>query len=265
MSTPSVLPIIPLNTQGQELTPVDESSVSSISVTSKYNVETDYIQAYLYDVNDNLITRLTTNYSITSGKISGSSTTQLSLDPAQDLALNNYTQGIYKVNYNFLSSLIPNSPIFNIVELSSDRTELRVSNSSLNSTELQAVATTLSDYLNSSETFQGFDLDFGNDTILLATNVGFDGSAVLIKLYQPLPTNLGTRSAFSFVEKKSEPVAFRVEYPQEEVAAPGQIFRKGPNLNIQAQEQTSTSTEFQTLDSIFNSHIWYYSFTNFFI
>jgi len=253
MSTPSVLPIIPLNTQGQELTPVDESSVSSISVTSRYNVETDYIQAYLYDVNDNLISRLTTNYSITSGRISGSSTTQLNLDPAQDLASNNYIQGIYKVNYNFLSSLIPNSPIFNIVELSSDRTELRISNSSLNSTELQAVATTLSNYLNSSETFQGFDLDFGNDTILLATNVGFDGSAVLIKLYQPLPTNLGIRSTLSFVEKKSEPVAFRVEYPQEEVLPPGQIFLKGPNLNIQAQEQTSTSTEFQTLDSIFNS------------
>ena len=253
MSTPSVLPIIPLNTQGQELTPVDEVSVSSISVTSKYNVETDYIKAYLYDINDNLIGGLTTNYSITSGKISGSTSTQINLDPAQDLASNNYTQGTYKVNYNFLSSLISGAPSFNIVETSSDRTELRVSNSSLGSNELQAVATKLTNFLSSTETFQGFDLDFGNDTLLLVTNVGFDGTAILIKLYQPLPTNLGLRSPFFFVEKKSEPVAFIIEYPQEELEAPEQIFLKGPNLNIQLQQENNTSTGFQTLDSIYSS------------
>ena len=253
MSTPSVLPIIPLNTQGQELTPVDEASVSSISVTSKYNVETDYIKAYLYDINDNLIGGLTTNYSITSGKISGSTSTQINLDPAQDLASNNYTQGTYKVNYNFLSSLISGAPSFNIVETSSDRTELRVSNSSLGSSELQAVATKLTNFLSSTETFQGFDLDFGNDTLLLVTNVGFDGTAILIKLYQPLPTNLGLRSPFFFVEKKSEPVAFIIEYPQEELEAPEQIFLKGPNLNIQLQQENNTSTGFQTLDSIYSS------------
>ena len=253
MSTPSVLPIIPLNTQGQELTPVDEASVSSISVTSKYNVETDYIKAYLYDINDNLIGGLTTNYSITSGKISGSTSTQINLDPAQDLASNNYTQGTYKVNYNFLSSLISGAPSFNIVETSSDRTELRVSNSSLGSNELQAVATKLTNFLSSTETFQGFDLDFGNDTLLLVTNVGFDGTAILIKLYQPLPTNLGLRSPFFFVEKKSEPVAFIIEYPQEELEAPEQIFLKGPNLNIQLQQESNTSTGFQTLDSIYSS------------
>jgi hypothetical protein len=253
MSTPSVLPIIPLNAQGQELTPVDESSVSSISVTGKYNVDTDYIQAYLYDINDNLLSRLTTNYSITSGRISGSSSTQLNLDPAQDLASNNYTQGTYKINYNFLSSLISGAPSFNIVEISSDRTELRVSNSSLDSSGLQAVSSTLTDFLNNTETFQGFDLDFGSDVILLVTNVGFDGTAILIKLYQPLPTDLGLRSTFFFVEKKSEPVAFIVEYPQEELAAPEQIFLKGPNLSIQLQQQSNTSTEFQTLDSIYSS------------
>lgn len=253
MSTPQVLPILPLNTEGQELTLVDESSVSTINVSSKYNTETDYIQAYLYDVNDNLISRLTTNYSVTSGKISGSSTSQINLDPAQDLASNNYTQGIYKINYNFLNSLIIGSPSFNIVEISSDRTELRVSNSSLDSAALQTVSNTLTNFLNSTETFQGFDLDFGNDTLLLATNVGFDGTAVLIKLYQPLPPSLGMRSAFNFVEKKSEPVAYRIEYPQEELPPTQQVYLKGPNLNIQAQQETNNSTPFQSIGSIYSS------------
>jgi hypothetical protein len=102
MATPTVLPILPINTEGQELSFIDESNISNISVQSRYNVETDYIQAYLYDIDDNLITGLTTNYSVTSGKISGSSTTQLNLDPSQDLLSNNYTQGTYKINYNFL-------------------------------------------------------------------------------------------------------------------------------------------------------------------
>ena len=162
MATPIVLPILPLNTEGQELTLVDESYVSTVTVPGKYNTETDYIQAYLYDNNDNLLAGLTTNYSVTSGKISGSSTTEINLDPAQDLASNNYTQGIYKISYNFLSSLIPTSPFFYILEISTDRTELRISNSSLNSAQLEAVYTTLITFLNNSETFQGFELDFGN-------------------------------------------------------------------------------------------------------
>ena len=60
MATPTVLPILPINTEGQELTFLDESNISNISVQSRYNVDTDYIQAYLYDIDDNLITRLTT-------------------------------------------------------------------------------------------------------------------------------------------------------------------------------------------------------------
>ena len=43
MSTPQILPILPLNTEVQELTSVDESNISTISVSSKYNTETDYI------------------------------------------------------------------------------------------------------------------------------------------------------------------------------------------------------------------------------
>jgi hypothetical protein len=253
MATPTVLPILPINTEGQELTFLDESNISNISVQSRYNVDTDYIQAYLYDIDDNLITRLTTNYSVTSGKISGSSTTQLSLDPSQDLLSNNYTQGTYKINYNFLHNLIEGNPLFNIVEISSDRTELRVSNSSFNSQQLQQITTTLTAFLNSTEAFEGFYLDFGSNNILLATNVGSDSTAVLIKLYQALPDTFAINSAFNFVQKKSEPVAYIVDFPQEEIETLGQVYLKGPNLNIQVQQENNNSTEFQTLGSIYSS------------
>jgi hypothetical protein len=253
MATPTVLPILPINTEGQELSFVDESNISNINVQSRYNVETDYIQAYLYDIDDNLITRLTTNYSVTNGKISGSSTTQLNLDPSQDLLSNNYTQGTYKINYNFLHNLIEGNPLFNIVEISSDRTELRVSNSSFNSQQLQQVSTTLTNFLNSTEAFEGFYLDFGTNNILLATNVSTDSTAILIKLYQPLSDIFAVNSTFNFVQKKSEPVAYIVDFPQEEVPTVGQVYLKGPNLNIQIEQQSNTSTEFQTLGSIYSS------------
>jgi len=62
MSTPNVLPVIPLNLTGQDLAPVDVSTVSSISLESAFDTSTDIIEAYLYDGNDNFISPITPRY-----------------------------------------------------------------------------------------------------------------------------------------------------------------------------------------------------------
>jgi hypothetical protein len=252
MAAPTVFPILPLNTEGQELTPIDASSVSSISIKNTFNVTEDFIEAYIYDVNNNFISRLTTNYSVLSGIVSGSSVSQLTLDPVSDLLKNNYTQGTYNVNYNFLSSLLAGNPLFTITEISPSRTELRINNSSFNAIQLQEIVSTVNTFLNSTETFQGYYLDFGSDDILLGVNITSDNSTILVKLYEPLPDNLQVNSTLNLVEKKAEPAAYNISFPEEEIPTPGPSYIKGPNFGIKASQQTNTSTEYQTHGSLFN-------------
>jgi len=252
MATPTVFPILPLNTEGQELTPVDVSSVSTITLQNTFDVNTDVIQAYLYDINNNVISRLTTNYSVTSGNVSGSTITELNLDPAADLQKNNYTQGTYNINYNFLSALVQGNPLFRIQEISSTRTELRVYNSSFTSTETQQVVDSITAFLSSTPTFQGYYLDFGLDTIILGVNITADNNSILIKLYEPLPDTYGINTVFNLVEKKAEPVAYNVSFPQEEVIFDSTKYLRGPNFNLRNSQQSNASTDYETYGSLFS-------------
>jgi hypothetical protein len=253
MATPVVLPIIPLNTTGQELTPVDSTNVASISLQNSFDVTTDIIQAYLYDTFGTVITQLTTNYSTTSGLVSGSNITQLNLDPAQDLANNGYLQGAYQINYNFLRPSVTGNPLFFISAISSDRTELRIKNSSFSEAQTQQVVQTLQTILNTGELFKGVYLDFGSDTLLLAVNIAYDNNTVLVKLYEALPFNLGINSNFNFVEKASEPVAYSVQYPVEEIPFDDRVFLQGPNLSINIQQVVNNSTDFQSFSTLLNA------------
>lgn len=243
MATPVVAPILPLNNEGQELSPIDQSYVSSVTINSNFDTTKDIIEAYLYDRQDNFITRITTNYNVTQGVVSGSTITKLNLDPGRDLLLNNITQGSYKLDYNFLSPIVENNELFNISEVSGDRTELRVKNVKLTAQQVEIAATAISEVLNTGETFQGYYLDFQGDNILLGVNVAYDAGTILVKLYAPLPFTFDINSNFNFVRKVSEPVAFSVEFPEEEIILDTRKFLRGPNLNIQLQKQTNNSTQ----------------------
>jgi len=253
MATPILLPITPPNATGQEITPVDSSNISSIALQNVFNVDTDIIQAYIYDSFGVLLRQLTTNYSVTSGRVVGDNITQLNLDPIQDLTQNGFSQGNYQLNYNFLKPSITGNPLFYISAISSDRTELRIKNSSFTEAQTQATSETLKAVLDTGDLFKGIYLDFGSDTLLLAVNVGYDNGTVLIKLYESLPLDLGIKSNLTFVEKISEPVAYSVEYPQEEIFFDDRVFLQGPNLNIKVQQVTNNSTEFQNFSTLLNA------------
>jgi hypothetical protein len=253
MAQPVVLPAIPLNTQEQGLTPIDTSAINTYIITRQFDTTKDSIVGYLYDNNDNFIRRIQVNYTVLGGNTEDTSTTQVTLDPVQDLAQNGYTQGSYKITYLFVTPLIDTNPLYYIQQISSDRTELRIIDPKMSTAELQKTTTTLQQYLNSTETFQGYYLDFGGDNTPLAVNTGFDSNTVTVKLYQPLPDSLSTGNAFYFTGKISEPVAYSIEYPLEEQAIDTSIYLRGPNLNLQIQQEVNNSTEFKSLDTLITS------------
>jgi hypothetical protein len=208
------------------LLPTDGANVTSFEVGGTFNPATDIIQAYLYDLNNTFISRLTTSYNVvTTNPVSG--ITSISIDPGKDLLGNGYTQGRYNTQYNFITGLITGNPTLLISEISLDRTELRVSSSTLNAIQLRGVYEQLNATLNTNTAFSGMYLDFGSNQIQLAVNVGFENGNLLLKLYQPLPNTFSRSSNFNLVGKISDSTSFSVIYPPEEVQLPrGRILTR---------------------------------------
>ena len=247
--------VIPLGTGTLDnLTPVvltdtDSINVNSTVVKSNFNVSTDIIQAYLYNANDQFIDRITTGYKI-DNLPEGENIETLQIDPAADLVSNTYTQGTYKISYNFVSPLLKDNPNLFITEISLDRTELKINSNTLNSLQLEAAYRSILEDLNDTVTFDGFYLDFGSNQLVFGVNVGYAEDTLLIKLYQPLDSSYNVGSNFNVLSKKSDSILYQVEFPAEEVELETKKYLRGPNLNLKTSNQANTSTEFRSINTL---------------
>ena len=231
------------------LTDTDSRNVNSTVIESSFNVSTDIIQAYLYDANDQFIDRITTGYKL-NNLPEGENTETLQIDPSADLISNTYTQGTYKVSYNFVSPLLKNNPNLFISEISLDRTELKINSDTLSPTQLEATYQTILEDLNSTVTFDGFYLDFGSNQLEFGVNVGYNGNTLLIKLYQPLNSSYNVGSNFNILSKRSDSLLYQVQFPAEEIEVETKKYLRGPNLNLQTTTQANTSTEFKSINTL---------------
>jgi hypothetical protein len=227
----------------------DGANLNSIVLNSTFNVSTDILQAYLYDIGGTFIDRITTGYEI-NGLPVGEETATLLISPGKDLQSNGYSQGQYQVLYNFVSPLVEGNPNFFISEVSLDRTELRINSSTLLSPQLRGVYQTLLADLNDTRTFEGFYLDFGSNQLEFAINVGYDSDTILIKLYEPLNSNFGESFNFNFLKKKADSQTYQVIFPQEEIQLDTKKYLRGPNLNLKGGIQTNNTTEYKSINTL---------------
>ena len=227
----------------------DGANLNSIVLNSTFNVSTDILQAYLYDIGGTFIDRITTGYEI-NGLPVGEETATLLISPGKDLQSNGYSRGQYQVLYNFVSPLVEGNPNFFISEVSLDRTELRINSSTLLSPQLRGVYQTLLADLNDTRTFEGLYLDFGSNQLEFAINVGYDSDTILIKLYEPLNSNFGESSNFNFLKKKADSQTYQVIFPQEEIQLDTKKYLRGPNLNLKTGIQTNNTTEYRSINTL---------------
>jgi hypothetical protein len=259
MAQSIITQITPINQQDQLLTATDSTLVTSISTATSFNVETDVIEAYVYNINNTLIQPINTSYTVQNTNIDNSEIKELFIDPVRDLEANTFTTGIYNVNYSFLRNKLDSS-VFNqyyIKDISNDRTELRIDNLSLSNDQIQAAYTNFSIDFNNSPVFNGFYLNFGGNNLELATNISLDvidgRNTILIKLYEPLSSTYGLKTQFWVVEKVSDPLAYQVEFINEPVLFDSSLFLKGPNFNISTKDQINNSTEYKSYNTLLTS------------
>jgi len=249
----NINPVNPLTFELQEYSVSDSSLITSFNIDTTFNPNLDYLEYFVYDLNGNILVQNVSGYPgyrlINNDVV---------LDPEVDLRAYGYNEGQYNTLYNFLSPKLGSNSFttYYISEISSDRTEVRLDTTSIPNTLVISSATELiNDITNSTGSYYDFYLDFGNNDLVIAVNALLDTTdptnpTVLIKLYEPLPSQFILQSQLWVVTQVSEPVAYNINISQTFDIADNNIQLRGPNTNISVKNQINNSTDYSSYQSL---------------
>ena len=278
-----ITPIIPSTLALQTFAPEDFSVIPNTIISSEFNPGSDYIEYFVYDYNNILLTSDTQLTSFTPSRLDnkGNGTiVEINLNPEQDAVNAGYDSGIVKTIYNFVKYHLGSSPgaQFYISEISPSRTEIRLNTNQItnfditdfsydqypSTSEIEAYKNQISLFftefkqqlLEDSTYFDEFYLNLGDNLYLLAINAVLDIDldnklmSLLIKLYEPLPSNINLKSELYIVTKPAESVGYQLEFEQVVEVDNNITQLSGPNYNIDVKDQTGPTTIYKTYTDI---------------
>ena len=244
--------INPNNYQLQNYKAGDESLIQNFSTEITFDSTQDYLEYFVLDLNSNILYSNTAgynNYTILGDNIV--------IDPQKDLEAAGFSEGQYYTIYNFLKRKLSSSPngVFYIQDISSDRTELRLNTTTISSIDIVDLTNQLSYEILINNNYQDFYLNFGNNKSIIAVNIALDNTnsndpTVLIKLYEPLPSEFNLRSTCWIVEQIAESKAYQIELTSVFDYTPVLNYISGPNLNLDLQDQINNSTPYYNQNTL---------------
>ena len=195
-----------------------------------------------------------TNYSVING--------DTILYPDEDLSEIGYDEGTFYATYNFYRKLIASDIENNyyISEISSDRTELRLNSNTISSELIISSSEAFIGFRETQDYFVDFLLNFGNDQQVIANNLRLDTTtavepSLLVKLYEPLPSQFDLKSTLWVVEEISYPEAYNVTFPPL-VFEPNDIqLIKGPNYSITVTQEIGESSQEFSYNTLISSDV----------
>ena len=253
--------ILPVNSQTFQIENYsieDASLISTLELDTEFSKSTDYIEYYVFDENKNQIYPPTTKELLTYTVKDG----HVMLYPKQDLEKEEFDEGIYYINYNFYRKHL-NSSIeskYYIQEISSDRTEIRLNSNTISNEDLQTSTQDFIEYRNSKDYFVDFYLNFGDNNLIISNNIKLDiidgnDYSILIKLYEPLPTDFDIKSQCWVVETISTPQSYQVQFPIEVFDPQDFEYIAGPNLDLNIKNESGVSSQEYSYSTLLNSNI----------
>jgi len=277
----------------ETLTNVDAQLINSITIPTTFKANDNFIELSYYTLDGIKLTTIEnyTNYSILSGDSLNSTigNSEVTLDVLQD-----YRQYVFNdieaiALYNFLdySYSTTNTPEdFYIESISADRTELRLVSVNLQKAEVFNKTQELLSKIQQDVYSLNLQLYLGENTFYSSVNIDIeeyrDTYAVLVKLYEPLPSNVNLKVRLNIIEKVAESVSYRITTtitPDLPVVP----TLGSPNFNVEIDVETTepsgyynynelfsfpTNNSYRELNSLFNEKgaelsIDYTDFTNF--
>jgi len=238
----------------QEYSNSDTNLITSFNLNDiSFDSNLNTIEYHILDFNKTLIN---SNYNLKDYSIIDN---KINLDVEGNLKKSGFEEGQYYTLYHFLTPLLNSSPTNNyfISEISPDRTEIRISSTTLNSL---AITEGYNQFISGSTNapyYLDFYLNFGNNDLIIANNILLDSSipdesTILIKLYESLPINFDLNSQLWVVNKLSNSLAYSIESILLLENISDVIKLKGPNVNIPLKDKINNSTEY-TNYAILNS------------
>lgn len=197
-------------------------------------------------------------YSINNQSIGKSGASTLSLNPVVDIE--NYGIGGQDlvILYNYINDLFTEdkqTKSFFVKSISKDRTELRLLQAEPDNTDLEKYVNIIQSNLNDTSYLKDFRLNFFNNDLFIGINIDIeefeDSTAILVKLYEPLPEIYDTNSILSIVELVADPTTFNVEAEilEEEIKTP---TLKGPNFNIDLDQEVINPSQYYNISELFS-------------
>ena len=243
---------------------IDLSVINQQNIDTIFDPDTDYIEFFIYDFNKTLLysTLDYRNYNIQTqiDSINGIAYNTINVDPSADAELFGVDRGKFFTKYNFFRKRLASNSndVYYISEISSDRTEIRISSNTIQAIDTINSTNEFINYITNATYYPEFYFNNGNQLLTIINIALVDDNpllpSVLLKLYEPLPSNFDIKSKGWIVEKVSEPVAYGVEYPLVPVTSSiVGVSLGGPNFNITLQDQIGNSTIYQSYNSIINS------------
>ena len=244
MTKAQIIPVDPTTFELEEYSVADENLISSVEIGTLFNPSTDYIEYFIYNPNNGGLvfppSEVSPNY--TDYTLEDNI---LSINPESDLNSRGYLEGNYNTFYNFLSTKLASN--FNqryyISEISSDRTEIRLDSNIISAENIISSSLEYIQERDADEFYPDFYLNFGSNQLVIANNILLDTDTVLIKLYEPLPSQYQLKDTLWVVEQIAEPIAYLVELVNLPIIVDNSIRLKGPNLNVKVKGQINNSTE----------------------
>jgi hypothetical protein len=253
-----IIPVDSVTFELQSYSTEDTNVISTLEVDTEFSQSSDYIEYYIYDENQNLIYPSTTEQLFTFTVKEGN----VLLSPDQDLSRLGFDNGSYYITYDFYRKRLASSISENyfISEISSDRTEIKLISNTISGSDILTSTTDFIQFREDADYFVDFYLNFGSNNLVIANNLQLDTTdsenpGVLIKLYEPLPTEFDLKSQLWVVEELSPAQSYQVSFPSNIQVPQDFEFISGPNFSLNIKEETGASSQEFSLDTLLNTSV----------
>ena len=255
----NIIPIDPTTFEIQDYQSEDVELIAKSELDTVFSSSTDYIEYYVYDENQTLLYPQDTTTPLTSFNIKQG---DVLLNPQSDLETLGFDIGKYSITYDFYRRRLASNINENyfIKEISSDRTEIRLDSNTIENSLIVSSTNDFIQYRKDQPYFVDFHLNFGSNNLVIANNISLDiqdsdDPTILIKLYEPLPTDFDLKSQLWVVETLSKSQAYQVDFPFTPIIEDDFTYISGPNFNLKVTQEVGNSSQTFTYNTLMSSDI----------
>lgn len=244
----------------EQIRPEDLALLEGRSLERKFGREEDNVEIHVYDMNNRILVSLKDFTDYETPEVIDDNKgyfSEITFNPDNILRKLGLNSGKYKIRVNFHRKKIQNNfdRAFFIDEISPSRTEIRAKlNPNIDSSPLVKGIQELIVETQGADGpyFRDFALNFGNDIILTGLNIETEAEPVLnflIKLYEPLPNSINSKSKFRIVEELTNPIEYVVDLGLPEIEIETTELR-GPNLRIDTRLNSSIPSQYKSYNDV---------------